>query len=454
MSSPRTASPSECGVAAVVDIAGLPLAFGLEWQPLSSPAGLAAEWRQARAAGFHFAAALPEAGLAGLARRIDGARRAHSAAALLVTRFSDHGAEACLIGAGRQVGFVGLMDRRPVPGFDRLLPDLDAAQALLQEFRDLHPGQNVRVASHLPGLGRVGEALSVDLLFERPDPETRLRPLPGRQRRTAGIAALAAGALLAAGLGAAWLKREHDQERLAAEQARDAAASAANRAAQAASRRASEAVRLLAAAGRPGAGALDRWRAAIARMPLSRAGWLLRQVTCSRADGCIATWTRHHGTLLQLDATWRASAAEPRPETFAAPVLAIDRQSVPDWLAAPMPAPLPGTAESPADAEPLTPGALPPLRDAVNGWGSRLQEMMLVGGGAALLDAGAPLVADASAATPRAVRLPWRLKDGLWSLPLLQIPPYVVVDSLTLNLGVSPLSYELSGSLFAIGDRY
>jgi hypothetical protein len=52
------------------------------------------------------------------------------------------------------------------------------------------------------------------------------------------------------------------------------------------------------------------------------------------------------------------------------------------------------------------------------------------------------------------VRMDWRLKDGVWSLPLLQVPPYVVVETLTLNFAPSQISYELSGSLFAHGARY
>ena len=145
----------------------------------------------------------------------------HSAVALLVARFAERGAEACLIAATEPaaatddrpspVAFVGLMDRRPVPGFDRLLPDLDAALAVLQEFRDMHPDQPVRVASHLSARDRVGEAMAPDVLFGHPDGDTRLRPL----RSARWPAALAAGAAtLAIAMGfATWLRHERAVER-------------------------------------------------------------------------------------------------------------------------------------------------------------------------------------------------------------------------------------------------
>lgn len=68
---------------------------------------------------------------------------------------------------------------------------------------------------------------------------------------------------------------------------------------------------------------------------------------------------------------------------------------------------------------------------------------------------------DADGSTPPAAdgaleveRFTWRWQDGVWSLPLVDPPAHVVVDALTLTLGSSQVSYELSGSLFALGARY
>ncbi len=162
-----------------------------------------------------------------------------------------------------------------MPGFDRVLPDLDAALAVLQEFRDMHPDQEVRVASHLPGQDRIGEALAPDLLFGQPDGDTRLRPLlPARWP-----AALAAG-LAALGLSVGftmWMRHQREVERATLDAARHLAATAASRA-QASAQRARRLGSLLEQAGRPGLAPLDRWRAAIAALPLSRAGWTLQQV--------------------------------------------------------------------------------------------------------------------------------------------------------------------------------
>ncbi|MDH0866717.1 type 4b pilus protein PilO2, partial [Mitsuaria sp. GD03876] len=204
MKAAASTRPAETPPATVVEIGGVPLAFGLEWQPVARAGDPRAELRQAREAGFRLVARLPDGSLLGLARRVDGARRAHSAVALLIARFAEQGAEVCLIAVDERVALVGLMDRRPVPGFDRLLPDLAAAQALLAEFRDMHPDRPVRVASHLPGRERLGDALPLAMLFDQPDPETRLRPLPGEQRRAAWCAAAVAATLLAAGATVVW----------------------------------------------------------------------------------------------------------------------------------------------------------------------------------------------------------------------------------------------------------
>ncbi|WP_377155359.1 hypothetical protein ACFJIX_25130 [Roseateles sp. UC29_93] len=498
----------EHGVARVIAVAGVRLAFGLDWHPVARPDEPGPDLRQARAAGYRFVARLPDGALLGLARRIDTGRRAHrllhrrahSAVALLVARFAERGAEACLIaasgtgigtrasgGTSTRVAFVGLMERRPVPGFDRVLPDLDAALAVLQEFRDMHPDQEVRVASHLPGQDRIGEALAPDLLFGQPDGDTRLLPLlPARWP-----AALAAG-LAALGLSVGftmWMRHQREVERATLDAARHLAATAASRA-QASAQRARRLGSLLEQAGRPGLAPLDRWRAAIAALPVSRAGWTLQQVDCDRSNGCVATWARHHGSLEMLDGLPAGVIGAPsmRPELSAGE----------DALAASMQTALADTVEPPLRrGEALIAARLPPLRLAMNVWGSHLQELATVGGADASLTPGPSLDGEAgvsdptttSTATARTgmstttdaasttgtasttgmtgadqeradlvaqpvVRMVWRLKDGVWSLPLVQVPPYVVVETLTLNFAASQISYELSGSLFAHGLRY
>lgn len=451
--------PDKDGAARVAVFGGVPLVFGLEWQPVARPTDPGPELRQAREAGFRLAARLPDGSLLGLSRRIDGGRRAYSAVALLIARFAQQGAEACLIDVGDRVALVGLMDRRPVPGFDRLLPDLEAALALLDEFREMHPGQPVRVASYLPGRDGVGEALSPEPLFDQPDPDTRLRPLPREHRWTAWIAATLAAVLVAAAAGVAWTLRERASDREAAERARvaaDAVTTAAQR------QRDDRVARALAAAGRPGGATLARWRRAIAELPVSRSGWTLQQVVCARVDGCVATWSRHHGTLAQLDRAIAAAAraAEPASPPPTATALAIERQGGADRLSASMPAPVPDTAAAhvAGPSETLRQDALPSLRHAVLDWGSRLQDLMLVGRGEAVLDAGTsidegPGASSGTSPVPDVLRLSWRLKDGLWSLPLIEPPPYVVVESLTLSLGASQITYEVSGSLYAHGPR-
>lgn len=463
------------GTARVVEVAGVRLAVGLEWHPVARPEDPGPELRQARVAGHRLVARLPDGALLGLARTLDGAPRlpwrpVYCAVGLLVARFAERGVEACLIDAGGPVAFIGLMERRPVPDFDRLLPDLDAALAVLQEFRDMHPDQEVRVAGHLPGRDRIGEALSPELLFGQPDGDWRLRPLLPTRWPAALAAALAALGLIAG--FALWWRHERAIERDMAVAARETAATASARA-QAGAERTRQLAERLRQAGRPGASSLDRWRAAIAALPLTRAGWTLQQVDCDRMLGCVATWARHHGSFETLDAL-PSGAIGP-------PWIPADLAVGDDLLAASMRTSLVDTLELPLrPGEALSAARLPPLRLAVNVWGSHLQDLATAGSAEATLLPGVPLdapeagaaanvagaagVAGAAsaagggkagvggpAAPRRIVRMSWRLKDGVWSLPLLQVPPYVVVETLTLNFASSHISYDLSGSLFAQG---
>lgn len=474
--------------------AGTSVAFGLDWRPIADPARPAHELARVHAEGYRWTVRLPGGDLFGLARDVPagppGSRRrwdrAHAAVPLLISRWAERGAEACLIafdgdghgdgpaaGAGR-VAFVGLMDRRPAPGFDRVLPSLDAALAVLQEFRDMHPGEPVRVASHLPGHAVIGTALTpmLSTLFSQPDAESRLRPLRTRawywRAATVGLLALAA----LGGVGSIAVSRMLEREARATE----AAAQARHRATLAA--RASPAQRAadrerrlagwLAESAPPGPALLDRWRAAIGALPLSRAGWTLQRVACEPIQGCLATWSRHHGNLARFDAAIEAlnDARDPRlraslstPATPEAELLGASLQTLlPDTARQDQDTRSPSTTTSPTTS-PLRADQLPLLRDALNGWGSQLQDLATVGSGQAALKRLPP--PDAEGADPPATegaleveRFTWRWQDGAWSLPLVDPPAHVVVDALLLTLGSSQVSYELSGSLFALGARY
>lgn len=313
----------------------------------------------------------------------------------------------------------------------------------------MHPDQAVRVASHLPGREQIGDVLALEPPFGQPDREARLRSLrrlPDRGVLIAGTAAL----LLAAIAAAWWLHRAQALTRAADE-------AAAARARAAATKHRTQArhetqTRLLAAAGRPGSATLTRWRDAIADLPLSRAGWSLQRVDCDRYGGCVAHWARHHGSFEDLDRQARGQ--------LGAPAFAASHPPGADWLGTTMTTAIVATGESvPAgSAEMLVQERLPRLRDAVNAWGSRLQDLALVGGRTSLAS-GAPFGAEATGTGAAQigtgiVRLEWRVVDGLWSLPMLELPAYTVPETLTLTLAGTQITYELTGSLFANGQSY
>lgn len=441
-----TSAAGSGAVAKSCVLAGTRVIFELEWSPTQDREDPAAEFQRARKLGYSFATMLPDKSLIGLTRGLQaGPGRPHSAVVLLIERFASGGAEAVLLSAGNRVAFIGLMDRRPVPGFDRLVHSLEAALALLKEFRDIHIDQDVRVATDLRDAIPNAEPLPVQAIFEMPEATSLVRPLINRVLRRALVGGVAVALLAGSGLGY-MLWNQYQARKAAEEAARLARENDPNRLYEQAIET------LMAGAGQPGNTMLDHWRTLLSRVPLTREGWALQRFTCSQTSrDCQATWTRNFGNFQDFltDAPHR-DPASPAPEVTA------DGNG--DLLGATITTHYSWEADSPAPA--LVREQLPLVDGVTQTWGSRLQDLSLVAGNAqaaALKPArlfGPPSVTQLTALHRPVVSLSWQVTDGVWSLPSIELPPSAVPETLTVLLTPGQVTYTLTGQVYAKGKPF
>ncbi len=428
-------------------IAGTRVIFELEWSPTQDRGHPDAEFQRARKLGYSFATMLPDKSLVGLARGLQpGPGRPHSAVVMLIERFASGGAEAVLLSAGNRVAFIGLMDRRPVPGFDRLVNSLESALALLKEFRDIHIDQDVRVATDLPNVVANGEPLEVQTVFEMPEASSLVRPLVNRVMRRAVAGGVTAAVLLGSGLGYV-LWGQYQERKAAEEAARLAQENDPNRLYE----RSIEP--MLRSAGQPGNAVLDRWRAMLNRVPLSREGWALQRFTCTQSSpDCEATWSRNFGNfndfLTRPPQDRKSPDPQLNPDNASNDLLGSTITTHYTW------------GDSGPVAEVLTREQLPQVAAVTESWGSRLQDVSLVAGSqqAAMLKPaqlfGPTTVTDLKALHRPVVRLAWQVSDGLWSLPSIDLPPTAVPDTLTVQLNAGQITYTLTGHIYAKGKNF
>jgi hypothetical protein len=391
------------------------LVFGMRWSPISQDASLATQLKQARRTGYvHHVVSQPGStlGLMGPLTK-QSVKAAHSVAMVLAEHFSTSGAELFVFEHEGLFGLVGLADNNPTPGFDTQ-GSREEMQALGDEFMAMNTGQSIRLVGNVDWLPDMTDLQPMQVA-ERANKRSRLRLIPNPNLKI-GLAVLTA--LVLSGFAYAYYVLEVAWQKKQAEQVAEKNINA---------RYETSIKAAIKSVGATGDSSLTPWRDALRSIPLAVAGWQLRSLSC-RADKCTATWARVSGNFAEFDSNFPyASKQRPalKPGEKNEHVLETEHpvKAVP---AAP-------SASAPeAAAQGLQRANLPTLREAYLEWGSFILDAQLLprqvaslrpanlfGGEGPIEEISKPVLKGG-----------WQLESDLWSLQDLQLPHYVVVESL------------------------
>jgi hypothetical protein len=272
------------------------LVFGLEWQPLEDL--LAPFLTAKRRSGARSYVQAPSLDLVGFSQQTYPAS-ASSAALYLADAVSQGGRELYVLefssakGLAKQCGVVALIDKMPVPGFDRVVSPGQVA-GLIEEFRLLQAGQSTLLFSNMADLPGA-EPLRPNL-FTTAVSEARILRLRNQKAMWLSLLAL----LVCSGLAYFGYNYYQEQQRLL-ELQRQQQASDPNLLYEKAIRPA------LNNAGEPGINILRRWQDTINPLPLWVKGWRMESFTCGQ-QACSVNWARAYGSVADFSANLPAGA--------------------------------------------------------------------------------------------------------------------------------------------------
>lgn len=435
--------------AATVVVSGVRLVFGLEWNPLPADVGVGTSLQEARNAGYNYGAVMTDNSLVGYARELGpGKGKPYSAVLILVEQLSSSEVEAFIFQLGQQFCFVGLVDRKPINGFDLLLPSLEEALAILVEFRSIHVGHEIRITTNLSEVLPTAEQVRVEALLTSLTPQLLVRRLINRPLRRAVGTVILVIVLIAGAIG--WYLYEQIEERKRQE---EAARIARESDPDFVYERAIAAI--LSNAGTPGNKLLQQWRDMVTAMPLTHGGWMLAKIECQRFE-CKATWVRFHGNFSDFDQKKPANAIEsaelgPAPgDDLLKMSLETHHQLPPDTSELGI-----GQAEKPVTG--LDRNALPLAREATLQWGSLLQNWSLLNVNTKLGNAvlfGPVGQTDPTPIKKPVVKLSWEVVDDIWSLPAANLPDYAIPETLLVTVNGLNIHYKLTGALYAKAKKF
>jgi hypothetical protein len=410
----------------------------MRWSPISKDASLRTQLNQALRTGYAFHVVSQQGSTLGISAALSkrSLGYTHSVALVLSEHFSTSGAELFVFENDGQFALVGLADTNPTPGFDAH-GSRQEIEALAEEFIAMNSGQFIRVVGNVDWLPDMVD-LQPTQLAERVNKRSRLRII---QSTNLKIALAVLTLLVLGGLGLAYYKMQAswklEQELLNIQKDTNAQYEAAIGAA-------------LAGAGPGGSSSLTSWREALKTVPTEVAGWELISLQC-KAGKCLANWGRISGNFADFDSNF-PYANEQRPKL-------IPGEKTAQSLETEHPVKAPA-----AGAHGLQRAKLPPLREAYLQWGSFILDAQLIPQQAASVR---PATLFASGGPIGDIRKPvlkgsWQLESGLWTLKDLELPHYVVAESLTISrssLNAGP-GERLSASAFdslvgkGLGYRY
>ncbi|MDY7574216.1 type 4b pilus protein PilO2 [Actimicrobium sp. CCI2.3] len=418
--------------------------FGLEWEPLEA---LLEPFLDAkRRSGARSYVLAPSQDLVGLSQQTYPSG-ASSAALYLADAVSQGGRELYVLefssanGQAQECGVVALIDKMPVPGFDRVVSPTQVAD-LIEEFHLLQAGQNALLFSNMANLP--GAKPLRPTLFTTSVSEAHVHRLRNKKAMWLGVLVL----FVCAGLGY-WAYRTYEEEQHLMELQRQQQASDPNLLYEQAIQPA------LNNTGEPGINMLRRWQDTIDPIPIWVKGWRMESFICDQ-QACRVNWAREHGSIADFSANLPAGAAL---QPFAESAKQVSTQA--NWVLSPVLTtthPLKGARATPVLVREL----LPLANDAVKEMSDFLQDISLLGSKDKSTGTTYGLTLPITFGMPGAVaeQLKKPVESGSLSFPLsggdlkmITLPGYVVLRELSLAKQSS--IHSIADSVLSIkGDYY
>ena len=436
---------------------------GLQWTPLEGNPALFLQ--RAKAEGHQSYCTTPEAAMVGLLRAMPRApaktRGPVLAIALVLAEGLSQGGDevfAFHIAEGRSC-FVALRGGIPVPGFDVVGPT-DQILERLVTYLDLPQLENVRRVGAHDLLGSMAEPLDWDTLADVVSGRFRLRRILDYRR----IAIVLGSVVVVCGLATWGILHKLEADRLAQEEAARAAKDP-NRVYE------DQIAGKLQQVQGNGQASLRRALGGLRRVPLRVAGWSLESVECSPSL-CTARWARTFGSYADFAAALPASAVGAPEYQPGSGGNLPGAHIVTHHLTYDDDADRAGRTVTAAASERLQRASLPTPKALREGFFSALQDLTLIACTVSADEAQLYGAEGVDAGRTSEIKKPvvsggWSLQGPLWTLDSLQVPPYVSVETLTLDLGKaaegSPAKdretegkaqYKLMGKYYAKGQDY
>jgi hypothetical protein len=406
---PEGAAASSTGV--TYQIEGVNFVFGMDWRLLPLTRRLARALSLARQEGKRWYALSEMEDIIGYLDTALSARGPHYSAPLhLASRFSQGGLELFVFSLnGQRHAVIALQDSRPLPGYDALV-DLPIARAMVDEFMAIQRGQPMRLVGNTTWL-EGQETVEPEDLFVIPVKSARVRSM--RSSRVVGQGVVAFTLVFLVLGGSVWgLERWRESSRAELQRSPAYQQNVYTKALD---------KELTALPAEPN-DVLKHWRDVLQPLPLAHRGWVLTQVQCDLAR-CRAEWSSVFGSSADFLKVLPPGAS-----------LAVDVEHETEALVGKL------ITEHVFTVSGTSHGRFRDVllgrREARRELGDFLHDLKLLGPSVSRIDAPRLLGSDQDPAVlvDPVFMGKWSLKHGLWILTSLQLPEFVRVQSLLLQL--------------------
>jgi hypothetical protein len=415
---------------ALLKIEGASYVFGLDWRLVPPKRRLSRTLAMARQEGQAWCALSEMEDVVGFLANPQWLRGRHYSACLhLASRLSQGGLELFAFAISEQQHAVlALQESRPLPGFD-YLGEPATARAMVEEFMAIQRGQPMRLVGNTDYL-EGQEEISPDDVFVEPAKSARLRSLRSWRALRRGLVF----AVLAVAVGFAVMRylEYRREETLTALQGSPAY-----------QQRIYQQELDAAWASLPPSSAvvLRGWWTVLSSLPLRVQGWRLLMVECE-IENCRAHWQRQHGSYTDFLNVMPAGASGVDES-------ASDQDLMAGRLVTRHPLP---QAETTAE---LDRAGLPPLLQARRVLADQMQDLQLLGPAQVQVE---PAQLFGGQFDPQILVEPvfsgqWRLRHGLWLLPLLALPDFARVQSLRVDMATGAAVAAASSFTDAAGAQ-